>query len=394
MRTQMANGSAEPGGAPARDGDLRTLLEEGTGGRKADSGRTARDEHDMLFESVHCPDNESTGLSFLRARSLRIRFPAIRVPRRVTGTNRARFRGYAPVLFGVAASLSKLLLNMGLAPVELSFYTQLIAGLLFLPSVRWRMFVRRDWRILLFLGSVGGAVAPILFYVGIARTTAANAAMLQNGEPLFTIGFAYLLLGERVRRRGYAMIAAIAAGAFVVATNLEFSDAAFAPFLAGNLLLLGASAFWGLDNTASAVITRRVSIPAVLGVRLLLGCVFLTPVIVATNTSLAVPTDAIPLLVGYSVLTIVVYATALYYAFRTIVPLRSGAVLSTSALWGVLFAILLFPTQLPSGTQLAGGAVMVLALIGLYLLGEPRSAEGPPTSEALSASARDGPRSP
>src|SRR5712691_609522 len=179
-----------------------------------------------------------------------------------------------------------------------------------------------------------------------------------------------------------------------VATNLEFSDAAFAPFLAGNLLLLGASAFWGLDNTASAVITRRVSIPAVLGVRLLLGCVFLTPVIVATNTSLAVPTDAIPLLVGYSVLTIVVYATALYYAFRTIVPLRSGAVLSTSALWGVLFAILLFPTQLPSGTQLAGGAVMVLALIGLYLLGEPRSAEGPPTSEALSASARDGPRSP
>ena len=77
----------------------------------------------------------------------------------MTGTNRARFRGYAlvlfgAVLFGVAASLSKLLLNMGLAPVELSFYTQLIAGLLFLPSVRWRMFVRRDWRILLFLGSV------------------------------------------------------------------------------------------------------------------------------------------------------------------------------------------------------------------------------------------------
>jgi drug/metabolite transporter (DMT)-like permease len=317
----------------------------------------------------------------------------------VTGTNRARFRGYAlvlcgAVLFGVAASLSKLLLNMGLAPVELSFYSQLIAGLLFLPSVRRRMFVRRDWWILLFLGSVGGAVAPILFYVGIARTTAANAAMLQNGEPLFTIVFAYLLLGERVRRRGYAMIAAIAAGAFVVATNLDFSDAAFAPFLAGNLLLIGASAFWGLDNTASAVITRRVSIPAVLGVRLLLGCVFLIPVMVATNTSLALPADAISLLVGYSVLTIVVYATALYYAFRTIGPLRSGAVLSTSALWGVLFAVILFPNQLPSGTQLGGGAVMVLGLIGLYWLGETHSAEGPPTPEALNASAGDGPRSP
>ena len=131
-----------------------------------------------------------------------------------------------------------------------------------------------------------------------------------------------------------------------------------------------------------------------LGVRLLLGCVFLTPVIAATNTSLGVPADAIPLLVGYSVLTIVLYATALYYAFRTIGPLRSGAILSTSALWGVLFAVLLFPNQLPSGTQLGGGAVMVLALIGLYWLGEPDSGEGPPTPEALNVSARDGPRSP
>jgi len=316
----------------------------------------------------------------------------------VTGTDRRRSQGYAlvlsgAVLFGVAASLGKLLLNLGLVPVELSFYAQLIAGLLFLPSVRLRMFVRRDWWILFFLGGVGGAVAPILYYTGIDRTTAANTAMLQNGEPLFTIVFAYLLLGERVRRRGYAMIAIIAAGAFVVATNLDFSDAAFAPVLVGNLLLLGASAFWGLDNTASAVITRRVSIPAVLSVRLLLGCVFLVPVIAFANTPLAVPADAIALLVGYSVLTIVVYATALYYAFRAIGPLRSGAVLSTSALWGVLFAVLLFPTQLPSATQLAGGAAMVLALIGLYALGEPKFANGPPAPGTSKSSARDCPRS-
>ena len=187
--------------------------------------------------------------------------------------------------------------------------------------------------------------------------------------------------------------ASLAPPAFVVATNLDFSDAAFAPVLVGNLLLLGASAFWGLDNTASAVITRRVSIPAVLSVRLLLGCVFLVPVIAFANTPLAVPADAIALLVGYSVLTIVVYATALYYAFRAIGPLRSGAVLSTSALWGVLFAVLLFPTQLPSATQLAGGAAMVLALIGLYALGEPKFANGPPAPGTSKSSARDCPRS-
>jgi drug/metabolite transporter (DMT)-like permease len=308
-------------------------------------------------------------------------------------------RGYAlvlvgAVLFGLAASLTKILLNMGLAPIEASFYNQLIAGVVFLPTVRWRMFRRRDWWILLFLGSVGGAVAPILYYVGISTTTAANAALLANAEPLFTIVFAFLLLGERVGRRGYVMIGAIAVGAFVVATNLDFSSAAFAPFLVGNLLLIGAAAFWGLDNTASAVITKRISIPAVLSVRLLLGCVFLGPIILATNTPLTVPAVAVPLLVVYSLLTLSVFAVALYYAFRAIGPLRSGAVLSTSALWGVLFALYLFPGEVPSAVQLVGGAIMVLALIGLYLFGEPRAPVPLAVPETLKAPARDGPRLP
>ncbi len=308
-------------------------------------------------------------------------------------------RGYAlvlvgAVLFGLAASLTKILLNMGLAPIEASFYNQLIAGVLFLPTVRWRMFRRRDWWILLFLGGVGSAVAPILYYVGISETTAANAALLANAEPLFTIVFAFLLLGERVGRRGYLMIGAIAAGAFVVATNLDFSSAAFATFLFGNLLLIGAAAFWGLDNTASAVITKRISIPAVLSVRLLLGCLFLAPIIAVTNTPLAVPTVAIPLLLGYSILTLSVFAVALYYAFRAIGPLRSGAVLSTSALWGVLFALYLFPGQVPSPTQLVGGAVMVLALLGLYLFGERGVPESSRAPETLKAPAQDGPRLP
>ena len=310
-------------------------------------------------------------------------------------SNRGRRRGYllvlaGAVLFGLAAALGKLLLNGGLDPLAASLYSQAIAGILFVPAVRRASFRRSDWRILLYLGGVGSGLAPILYFVGIDRTTAANAALLQNGEPLFTIVFASIFLGERVTRSGYAMIAAIAGGAFVVATNLEFSASAFATFLSGNLLLLAAASLWGLDNILSAVLTRRTSIPAVLAVRLLLGVAFLAPVLGALGTSLRIPSDVVLLLIAYALACIALYAILIYYAFRAIGPLRSGAVLSTSALWGVLIALYVFPTQVPSPAQLFGGAVMILALVGLYTFGEAPAAR--PAPETLKASPPDGPR--
>ena len=319
------------------------------------------------------------------------------LPRVVSASNHSRGRGYllvlaSAVLFGLAAALGKLLLNGGLDPLAASLYSQLIAGLIYIPTVHRASFGRRDWRILLYLGGVGSGLAPILYFVGIGRTTAANAALLQNGEPLFTIVFAALFLGERVTRSGYAMIAIIAAGAFVVATNLEFSASAFATFLSGNLLLLAAASLWGIDNTLSAVITRRTSIPAVLGLRLLLGVAFLAPVLLVLGTSFRVPSGVVFLLVGYALACIALYAILIYNAFRAIGPVRTGAVQTTSALWGVLIALYVFPAQVPSPAQLLGGGVMILALVGLYAFGEAPAARSTP--ETLKASPPDGPRTP
>lgn len=280
---------------------------------------------------------------------------------------------FGAILFGLSATLSKIVLDAGLDPLAASLYTQAIAGIVYLPTLRRNTFHRGDWRFVLFLATVGGVLAPILYFVGIQRTTAGNAALLQNGEPLFTVVFAYLLLKERVNAREWVLIAVVVLGAMIVATNLEFTPAAFAGFWLGNALLIGASACWGLDDIASAVVTRRTSIPAVLSARLLLGSAILVPVLWALGTPLGVPAAAILPLLVLSLLTIAVYAVVLYRAFQLIGPLRSGAVLSSSALWGVLIALYVFPTQVPSAVQLLGGAMMVLALVGLYVFG--RSAD-------------------
>jgi hypothetical protein len=72
--------------------------------------------------------------------------------------------------------------------------------------------------------------------------------------------------------------------------------------------------------------------------------------------------------------------------------MRTGAVLPTSALWGILVALLLFPNETLSGVQVLGGALMVGALAVFYLLRGPSKIGT--AGETLKPGASDGPDSP
>jgi drug/metabolite transporter (DMT)-like permease len=87
-----------------------------------------------------------------------------------------------------------------------------------------------------------------------------------------------------------------------------------------------------------------------------------------------------------------VFSVLFFYAFRTIGAMRTGAVLPTSALWGILVALLLFPNETLSGIQILGGALMVGALAVFYILRGPSKVEA--AGETLKPEASDGPDSP
>src|SRR6267378_1569761 len=268
-----------------------------------------------------------------------------------------RTRGYlavvlAAVLFGIWPSLSKLVLNE-LHPLVIGFLVQFVPAVALSPTIRGLRLSRAEWRLVLLATLSGSVAGPILYFYGLERTTASNSVLLSNSESLFTIILAYAFLGERATRREYMALGGIATGAFLVTTQLRFGDVRFLEFL-----------------IATGVFA---------------------PILVLSGTPIAIPISILPLVIALALSAVGGFSVLFLYAVRTIGAMRTGAVLPTSALWGILLALYLFPTDTLSGVQLLGGALMIGSLVAFYLFRAP--AEEDVKGETLKPVVSDGPDS-
>jgi drug/metabolite transporter (DMT)-like permease len=314
----------------------------------------------------------------------------------VPSTISARTRGYAAIvitafLLGAYPTLSKLVLEE-LHPLLLGFLMQLISGAALAPSVRRVRIPRSAWKLIVLSGVIGSVLGPVIYFYGLGLTTASNAVLLSNGESLFTILLAYAVLGERATRREYVALAGIAAGAFLVTTQLRFGDVRFAEFLIGNLMLLAAAACWGVNNTISTILVRRVPILPLVACQLLVGSAVFAVIVVLAGIPFAVSTRVLLLLLLLSLSGVGLFNVLFFYAFRTIGAMRTGAILPSSVLWGILIALSILPGETLSDVQVFGGALMVVALVAVYVFRGP--SETTPLDETLKPAASDGPDSP
>ena len=297
----------------------------------------------------------------------------------------------AAVLFGIWPTISKLVLAE-MRPLAVAFFVQALSGLALTPTLRRVRVERRDWRLIGASAVLGSAVGPLAYFYGLERTTAANSVLLSNSESLFTILLAYVFLRERATRREYVALAGIALGAFLVTTQLRFGDVEFAGFLVGNLFLIASAASWGFSNTMSTMLLRRMRIAPLISLQLLIGAGILLSFVFLTQVPLGVPLSVLPLLVFLSLSAVGLFSSLFFYAFRTIGAMRTGAVLPTSALWGILLALYVFPEETLSLVQILGGGLIAGALIAFYVSRGPSTAQA--KGETLKPAASDGPDSP
>ncbi|HYM38738.1 MAG TPA: DMT family transporter [Thermoplasmata archaeon] len=307
----------------------------------------------------------------------------------------ARVVGYlavsvAAVLYGLWANLSKLA-EASVPPLTIALYTQFLPGLLYVPAVARHGFPRGDVRLLLLISVSGAVAAPVIYYYGLVGTTASNAALLSNSEAVFTVVIAFAFLGERLTPRGYLAMAGVVLGAFIVTTELRLTDLASVQYLGGNLLLILGTFFWAVDNNGSTILSKRSRILPMISVKLLLGSALLLPILVVRGAPLVPSGPDAWLLLVIAFGGVASFTILFYHALRRIGAMRAGSILSTSSLWGVLISLILFPNQTLSPTQLAGGALMVLSTIALYVFGgaAERSA---PVGETLKPAGSDGPK--
>src|SRR5206468_3105071 len=86
-------------------------------------------------------------------------------------------------------------------------------------------------------------------------------------------------------------------------------------------------------------------------------------IVAVTGTSLAVPLDVLPVLVLLSLSAVGIFSVLFFYAFRAIGAMRTGAVLPSSALWGILLALYVFPTATLSAVQILGAVHLIVGRI-------------------------------
>ena len=290
------------------------------------------------------------------------------------------------ILFGVSSTLNKLALeNVNPTVVAGSIY--FVAGVFLFAfhltplcnkllakldtSETERKITNKDYRTLAFVILCGSIIAPLLLLNGLNQTTAINSSLLLNAEALFTVVIAYVFLNERCAKKEYIGIVMLLVGVIFVTTNGAFQSLTLTENLIGNLLIIGACFFWGIDNNLSKHLSKKRDIVLVTGLKCFIGGSALLALSFLLGFSFSIPLSAVPYILFVGAFSIAFSILFFLFALRKIGSMRTGVIFSTSSLFGAVlaFAVLSEPFTI---IQLAAGFVMVLGIYVLYRCGETK----------------------
>lgn len=294
----------------------------------------------------------------------------------MTVDNRTRSRfvfvGYlcalgAAILSGLMPSVSKPIL-VAVNPLFFSAIVTLAPALWFTPlamrSKENKHIKRAGYLIIGGAAVAGNLIAPYIYFLGLTKTTASNAALLANGEMLFTVLIATMFFGERLSRKGVLALTILAIGIITVITNLEFSTSLQDFIEPGSLLILGATLLWGLDNNVTSAITDRVNVAKILQLKSLVAGLGLLLISIISGEATVPNWTAF---VEVVVFGLVIFSGGMFLGIETL--RRLGAITTTivfpiNSMSGLVFAFILLGENI---TLLQIGSV-ALMLFGIYLL--------------------------
>ena len=275
-------------------------------------------------------------------------------------------RGYVYAVVGavcggsLTVQIKILLENNGPIPITgLSFFISGLMLLLYRPGLKP---AKQSVPYLLFLGLVGAALSPLMYTYGLNQTTAVNAALLANGEVLFTTVIAYSVFGERLVRAQATRGLLIVAGLVVVSTNLDIAHISFLQGIVGNMLVLGSTVGWAVENNLVAMATKRFDVATLSKFRNLIGGVVLMAVVILGGYTFDF-TSYDEFVLALLAVTLSASTVLFIAAIKRLGAIKMLLVWSTSTVFGALFAFVFLGEQITVG-QLAGGA---LILLGVYL---------------------------
>lgn len=284
------------------------------------------------------------------------------------------------LLFGMGATLNKIVLaqvhptvvagfiylfaGISLSLVRLSTLRNRIMPLLKTPTKTEAKINMKDFVILGMVVLSGSTIAPFLFLNGLNETTAINASLLQNTESLFTVLVAFLFLKEKAGKKDGVGILSLIVGVLFLTTNGEFFKLTLTQSLYGNILIVTACLFWGIDNSLSKFLSKKEDIILITALKCLAGGTILLLLSLALRLEFQISLFVFPYLITVGAFSIGFSILFFLLGLREIGAMRTGVIFSTSSLFGATFAFLILRENF-SLIQLISGFVM---LLGVYIL--------------------------
>lgn len=288
------------------------------------------------------------------------------------------------LLFGISSTLNKIALEnvhptiiagmiyfiggVFLFGIHFSPLSKKILALFESPKIEPEI-TAKDLRVLAFVIICGSVVAPLLLLNGLNQTTAINTSLLLNAESLFTALIAFVFLSERGTKKEYLGIALLLIGVVFVTTNGEFQKLTLTENIAGNLLIVGACLFWGIDNNLSRFLSRKRDIILITGLKCFIGGLALLVIAFVIGVPFSIPLVSIPYLLSVGAFSIAFSILLFLFALRKIGSMRTGVIYSMSSLFGAVLAFLVLREAF-SFIQLVAGAIMLLGVYVLILYGK------------------------
>lgn len=190
--------------------------------------------------------------------------------------------------WGISIVGAKIVGDYGFSPIEITFGRFALASVIFIPLLIYYHCMGKailpktgkEWAYLVGLSMTGVAVNNTIFYYGLERTNASIASMIVSLNPLMTMIFAVILLGERfTKRKGISVLLGIIGVSLII--GFEGSSGR----IQGNLLVLLGITIWGSSFSFSRKCTDAgLSSVAVTGLSEIIGTLFLLPVIIQDNS--------------------------------------------------------------------------------------------------------------
>ncbi len=276
------------------------------------------------------------------------------------------------VISGFAIPVNKLFV-VDLDPTVFTAVRSLIIGVvfLFLASYQsrfdFRKFKRVPWKYLLAIAVIGGAFAFLLFFTGLQMTTAGRGAFLHKTLPLYATLFAFIFLKEKVSRKQlYAMLAMLLGTVLIYFASIPPAQLWSNPTL-GDLLIIGATVLWGLENTiARKAMLKNESNLVVSFARMFIGSLILFGAVLLMgrlDALLALSFQQVSNLC-VSVAILFAYVLCWYWSIRLISLSKASTLLLLAPVISLVLGAVMFSEPVLA-VQLLGSAII---LIGAYFV--------------------------